>query len=196
MSSTLKDHYRPKSLCEAFYRWRGILRAPALLPASVSLMVWASMVRWLTVSPPHKHRFAADTTVTKHCVSLKHSVLDIKLSGNTSGLNHIWCVIAAPSSSSVQKENGQSLTSLTLVNTDRQHVIRQLYIFPDVYKILAFRISPCAVLRELSSWHCSCCRLFDSLGCMDEGLPFISCTSKRDKDKKIKEAQIFPHLPG
>lgn len=70
------------------------------------------------------------TTVTKHCLSFRHSASDIKLSANTSELKHICCAIAAPSSSSsVQKEKGQrlpSLPSLTLVTTGRQHLIRQL----------------------------------------------------------------------
>lgn len=138
-----------------------------------------------------------NTTVTKLCVSFRLSASDTKPSGNTSGLKHFWCAIAAPSSSSVQKENGQRLPSLTLVNAGRHRVIRQLLIFPDVYKSLAFGITPGAVLREWSS--CSC-RLLDSLAIrdcwMDQGLLFISCTSKRDKDKEIKEARFFPHLPG
>lgn len=92
-----------------------------------------------------------NTTITKLCESFRHSASHIKPSGNTSGLKHFWCVIAAPRSSSVQKEKGQRLLFLTLVNTGRQQVIRQLLIFPSVYKILAFRKSPCAVLRELSS---------------------------------------------
>lgn len=147
-------------------------------------------------SIPINTDFPLNTTVTKLCVSFRHSASDIKPSGNTSGSKHFWCAIAAPSSSSVQKEKGQRFPSLTLVNTGRQHVIKQLSVFPAVYKILAFRISPCAVLRELSSWHCSCCVLLDSLGSMDEGLLFISCTSKRDKDKEIREARFFPHVPG
>lgn len=89
-----------------------------------------------------------NTTVTRHCLSFRHSASDIKLSGNTCGLKHMWCETAAPSSSSVQKENGQRLLSLTLVNRGRQHVIRQLLIFPALCKILAFGISHRAVLRN------------------------------------------------
>lgn len=56
MCSTPKGHYRPRSLCEAFYRGRGILRVPALPSASVSLMTWSGSVWWDDGQYPHIHR--------------------------------------------------------------------------------------------------------------------------------------------
>lgn len=60
------------------------------------------------------------------------------------------CIQQHPSSISGQKEKGQRFLSPTFVNTGRQHVFTELLIFSAVYKTLAFRVSPCAVLWELS----------------------------------------------
>lgn len=157
---------------------------------------WSGPVWWDDWQHPHKHRFATEhnshkalcefqtfcfwyQTVWKYLWVETHVVWDSSTEQQHS-TEREWTETSAPDIS----EYRQAACDKTTFN------------FSSSLQNLGIQNIPPSCAQELNSWHCSSCRLLDSIGSVNQGLFFISCTSKRDKDKEIKEAGFFPHLPG
>lgn len=140
-----------------------------------------------------------NTMVPKCCVSFRLSTSAIKASWNSSSLKNFWW---AYSSTKQQFRTERGKTELTVTKISEQRRVACDYktfniFFSVAHKILAFRItSPQCALEVEQSWLFSYCRSLDSPGFTDQGLIFISCTRKRDKDTEIKEAHFFLCIPG
>lgn len=103
--------------------------------------------------------------------------------------------IAAPSRRSGQEEKGQRLLPPTLVNMGGAACDCTTFYFSYCLQHLGIRNSSlCCALGIEQSWLWSSCRLLHSLNSTDQGLIFISCKNKRDKE--MTEAHFFPSVPG
>ena len=137
-----------------------------------------------------------NTMVTKCCVSFRLSASAVKPSGNISRLKNFWC---AYSSTKQQFRTERERTEISVTDISEYRWAACYYTafnFSCYLQNLGIQnISLCCAPGIEQSWLCSC-RSLDSPDSTDQELIFISCTSKRDKDKEIKEAHFFPHVPG
>lgn len=184
------------SWCKAFYRCSGILKSSCSAFGFCKLdglCLYGKMIDSIPINTDLLLKtMVPECYVVSDFLLLPSNHLETSLGWKTFAV-----CIAAPSSSSGQKEKGQRFLSLKLVNTGRQHVITQLLIFSCCLQNLGIQnISLCCALGSEQTWLCSRCRSLDSPDSTDQGLIFISCTRKKDKDKEIKEAHFFAHVPA